>query len=62
MLLGQITSTINTVKCLVCVFSFKSRSLGHDNIVAYKGLNLFDECAAECVHLYPQEEECTSSS
>ena len=22
----------------------------------------FDECAARCVHLFPQEEECTSSS
>ena len=27
-----------------------------------KGFNLFDECAARCVHLFPQEEECTSSS
>ena len=27
-----------------------------------KGLNLFDEYAARCVHLSPQEEECTSSS
>ena len=26
----------------------------------HKGLNLFDECAARCVHLSPQE--CTSSS
>ena len=26
-----------------------------------KGFNLFDECAAKCVHLLPQEEECTSS-
>ena len=26
------------------------------------GFNLFDECAARCVHLFPQEEECTSSS
>ena len=25
-----------------------------------KGLNLFDECAAECVHWRPQEEGCTS--
>ena len=33
----------------------------HDNIVADKGLNLFDECTAECVYLYPQEEQCTSS-
>ena len=29
--------------------------------MADKGLNLSDECAAECVHLCPQEEECTSS-
>ena len=34
----------------------------HNNIVADKGLNLFHECAAECVHLSSQEEECTSSS
>ena len=27
-----------------------------------KGLNLFDECAAECVHLCPREEYCASSS
>ena len=27
-----------------------------------KGLNLFDDCAAECVYLCPQEEDCTSSS
>ena len=24
--------------------------------------NLFDECADRCIHLPPQEEECTSSS
>ena len=30
--------------------------------MAEKGLNLFDECAAECVHLCPQEEQCTSFS
>ena len=27
-----------------------------------KGLNLCDECTAECVHLCPQEGECTSTS
>ena len=27
-----------------------------------KGFNLFDKCAAWCVHQFPQEEECTSSS
>ena len=27
-----------------------------------KGFNLLDECAARCVHMFPQEEECTSSS
>ena len=26
-----------------------------------KELNLFDKCAAICVHLFLQEEECTSS-
>ena len=30
--------------------------------MAEKGLNLFDECAAECEHLCPQGEKCTSSS
>ena len=27
-----------------------------------KGFNLFDTWAARCVHMSPQEEECTSSS
>ena len=27
-----------------------------------KDLNLFDDCAAERVYIYPQKEECTSSS
>ena len=27
-----------------------------------RGFNLFDECAARCVHLRPKEEEYTSSS
>ena len=30
--------------------------------MADEGLNLFNECAAECVHLCPQEKECASSS
>ena len=30
--------------------------------MADKGLNLFDECAAESIHLCPPEEECTYSS
>ena len=34
----------------------------HSNIETGKGLNLFDDCAAECVYLCPQEEKCTSSS
>ena len=29
--------------------------------MARKGLNLFDECAASCVYLFPQEEERTSA-
>ena len=34
----------------------------HKNIIADKSFNLFDECAAKCVYLCPQEDECTSSS
>ena len=34
----------------------------HNNIVTDKGLSFFDDSAAECVYLCPQEEECTSSS
>ena len=34
----------------------------HTNIMTGKGFNLFDECAAKCVHLVPEEEECSSSS
>ena len=30
-------------------------------IMIDEGLNLFDKCAARCVHLSTQEEECTSS-
>ena len=29
-------------------------------MMADKGLNLFGECAAECVYLSPQEIECNS--
>ena len=29
--------------------------------MADKGFNLFDECTARCVNLFPQEEDCTSS-
>ena len=29
--------------------------------MADKGLNIFDEYASRCVHMSPQEEECTSS-
>ena len=32
----------------------------HNNIETGKGLNLFDDCAAECVYLCSQEEEFTS--
>ena len=27
-----------------------------------KGFDHFDECDVRCVHLFPQEKECTSSS
>ena len=34
----------------------------HANIMMGKGSNIFDEWAARCLHLFQQEEECTSSS
>ena len=34
----------------------------HTNIITDKGFNLFDECAARCPHLFPQEEESTCFS
>ena len=30
----------------------------HSNVMANKGLNLFNNCAARCVHLSPHEEGC----
>ena len=45
----------------VCYFPIQQWPC-RNNIVTGKGLNLFDDCAAECVYLFPQEEECTSSS
>ena len=46
--------------CLVVLFfNVLSR---HANIMTNKGFNIFDDCAARCVHLPPQEEECTFSS
>ena len=62
MLIGQIKSTINTVKFFVCVFFPFQQWPCYNNIETDKGLNLFDDCATECVHLCPQEEERTSSS
>ena len=47
-LLGQITSTINTVQF--------NNNLAITIIVTDNGLSLFDECGAECVHLCPQQE------
>ena len=54
-------STINIVKFLVffVFFSIQHRSY-HNNIVPNKDINIFDKCAAECVHLCPQEEQWTS--
>ena len=47
-LLGQITSTINTVQF--------NNNLAITIIVTDNGLSLFDECGAECAHLCPQQE------
>ena len=46
---------------LSCILAFYVLP-GHTNIITDKGFNHFDECAARCVHLFPQEEECTSCS
>ena len=32
------------------------------SVMEDKGFNIFDECAARCVHLFRQEEECSFSS
>ena len=61
-LLGPITSTITTVKFLVCIFFQIQQWPCHNNIVTDKGLNLFEDCTPECVYLCPHEEECTSFS
>ena len=34
----------------------------HDQYYDGKGLDFFDECAAKCLPMFPQEEESTSSS
>ena len=44
----------DAVEFLVCVFSYWTIK----TVMADKGLNLFDECAVECVHLCSQEDEC----
>ena len=50
-LLGQITSTMNSWSFfVVCVFfQFNNELVIINNIVRDRGLNLFDDCAAECV-------------
>lgn len=52
----------NTIEFLVLVFSNSKKTPIHSNIMADKGLNLFDEWSTECEHLSPHEEECSSSS
>ena len=46
--------------CLTVLFFFVLPR--HTNTITNKGFNHFDECAARCAHLFPQGEECTSSS
>ena len=33
----------------------------HNNLIVDSGLNIFPDCAARCVYLSPEEEECTYS-
>ena len=49
-------------KQFVLQSSFFYVLLRHTNITTEKEFSLFDECAARCVHLFTQEEKCTSSS
>ena len=57
-LLGLNISTIKRLNFLFVFFSISTTTLTCCN----KGLNLFDEYAAGCVHLCHQEEQWTSSS
>ena len=61
------------MKWAQCINNYQKSPLGgsiikqfvlarHTNIITDKGFNLFDECATRFVHLFPQEEQCTSSS
>ena len=47
--IGQITSTINTVKLIVCVFFPIEQWPWHNNVVIDRSLTLFEDCAAGCV-------------
>ena len=48
MLLGLIVSTITQLNTLFVFFPIQ-RYIWHSDIMVDKGLNLFDECAAECM-------------
>ena len=61
------------MKWVQCINKYQKPALGgpmmkqfvlprHTHIITEKGFNLFDECAARCVHLLLQEEEYISSS
>ena len=52
----------NAVDFPFCIFFPIQQEPWHSNIMADKGLKLFHECAAECVYMCTQEEECTSTS
>ena len=45
-----IINTITQLNSLFLLFPIQQQPW-HSNIMANKGLNLFDECDAECVHL-----------
>ena len=55
-----LSKTIDEAICLAALLFYVLPR--HTNIMTDKVFKLFDECAARCVHLFPQEEECTSSS
>ena len=58
---GPMTKQSVLQSCFFCLFLCFVLPR-HTNIMVDKGFNLFDECTARCVNLFPQEEDCTSSS
>ena len=57
----KIVTTRTNGKAIISQPCFLEGLPWRSNTIADKVLNLFDEYATRCVHLSPQDEECTSS-